>query len=130
MKPGAIVWTEVLLRLALGIVCLVAASEHFFRYCELPTPPEETQELLCCLEASEYIRYSLGTVFLISGILLIAARKWTGLALVLLAPVVFNIAMYHYFLHQDHFRPAILLGVLYIGVCVLNRSRFRSLFGR
>ena len=104
-----------ILRFVLAAFAIVAGGEAFLRYWVWPEPRPEAQEFLISLTAAGYIWPAVGTTFLISGVLL-CFKRCVLIALLLLAPVTVNIALYHLFLDQSlgNAFPALALSVLHL----------------
>lgn len=82
------------LRIILGLIFIVFGANKFFGFIELPMPEGElAQNFMGALFGSGYF-YVIGAIEVICGLLLLL-NKYTSLALVLLAPVVVNIFLYH-----------------------------------
>lgn len=119
---------EKILRYTLAGWLIVQAGDVFFRFMERPEPSWDAQNFLISLTAAGYVWPTVGLVFLISGILLLTKRL-IGLALVLLAPVTGNIALFTIFLDPklDYGWSGVILCALHLAVAGFNWRRFRSL---
>lgn len=94
----------------------------------MPTPdmPDSAITMIGELMSAGYIWPTLGVVFIVSGALLIAG-KGVPLALILLAPVTYNILMFHIVLDPVNGAPAYLLTVLHIFLFVSYKKCFKFL---
>ena len=119
---------EIVLRIALALLLIVSSGDVFFQLIEHPEPPGEAQDFLISLTAAEYVWPLLGFVFFASGILLFF-KRFTGLALVLLAPATVNMVLYHFVLDPTwrNAGPTLFISLLHLAVTGLNLRAFRSL---
>ena len=93
--------------------------------------PDEAQAWLDTMKATGYLQTLLYTTEFLTGIAILAG-VFMPLALIALAPVVFNIALFHFFLDS---RPERILLVLLIATAHLiltyhHRAAFEPLFNR
>jgi len=126
---------ERILRIALACFVIFYAGDIFFVFMSLirPVPAEEAQEFLITLNATGYVKETIGAILFISGILLLFFKKrLVGLALVLLAPITFSLIQFHIFMDPSILNaiPGIILVVLHVSVAVLNRHTLASLVGK
>jgi putative oxidoreductase len=81
-------------RYLLGLMFLVFGSNMFLGFIKMPPPPPSLAgQFSTVLFASHYF-YVVGAIMVISGILFLINR-FVGLGLTLLAPVLFNILVFH-----------------------------------
>ena len=108
----------VVTRLLLGLPFLVMGLNHFFGFMELPLEGwgETTGEAGSFLEALERSRYLLPVLFateIVCGALLVLG-VFVPLALVMLAPILVNVAGFHLELHPDGLPLSIVLWGLWL----------------
>lgn len=85
------------MRLLLGIIFLVFGLNGFFGFLQMPPMPESAMSFLGGLMGAGYFFPVLKITEIICGALLLAGI-YVPLALVVLAPVILNIVLFHLFL--------------------------------
>ena len=111
----------------LGLIFFVFGLNGFLNF--IPTPddlPEKVAAFMGAMVATGYFLPVLKAVETLSGLLLLI-RKFPALALVLLAPIVVQILLFHIFLEPSGLPIAILVVVLegYLGFFVY-KDRFKA----
>ena len=111
----------------LGLIFFVFGLNGFLNF--IPTPddlPEKVAAFMGAMVATGYFLPVLKAVETLSGLLLLI-RKFPALALVLLAPIVVQILLFHVFLEPSGLPIAILVVVLeaYLGFFVY-KDRFKA----
>jgi uncharacterized membrane protein YphA (DoxX/SURF4 family) len=113
------------LSLILGLVLLVFGLNKFFNF--MPMQMEgEAAEFMGTLGKAGYFQI-LGVLEIFIGLLLIT-KKWTGFALVLLAPLAVNFLIFHFNYNIAGIGGAALVSILTIALIYANWGRFKSLF--
>src|SRR5688572_27791919 len=84
-------------RIILGLIFFVFGLNGFLHFAPLPPMPEKATLFLGALGASGYMFTLIKATEILVGAALLANR-FVPLALVVLAPVVLNIALFHVFL--------------------------------
>ncbi len=97
---------------------------HFF---PIPNPSIKGAEFMQALEATGYAMPFVYTTQVFTGLLLLA-RKFVALALLLLAPIVFNIILYDLFLNPSGLLIGVIITVIYVALLFENRARYIPLF--
>jgi len=122
-------WIDLGAQALLGLIFFVFGLNGFLEFLEQPMPAgEAAQAYMGGLAAAGFFFPVLKLVEIVAGLLLLI-RKFSGLALVLLAPIVVQIFLYHVLL--DPVPPAIgMAGLLvaleaYLGFGVY-RERFKG----
>lgn len=115
-----------ILGLLLGLVLLVFGLNKFFNFMPMPPMEGEAAEFMGALGKAGYFPI-LGVLEVVIGLLLIT-RKWTGFALVLLAPIAVNMLIFHFKYDMAGIGGAALVSVLTIALFYANWGRFKSLF--
>lgn len=113
-------------RILLGVIFFVFGLNGFFHFMELPPMPQPAKDFLGALVSSGYFFPMLSAVQTIGGIFLLTGY-YVPLGLVILAPVVVNILLFHIFLDPAGLALAIVVFVLelYLGLVA-----YRSAFGK
>ena len=111
----------------LGLIFFVFGLNGFLNF--IPTPddlPEKVAAFMGAMVATGYFLPVLKAVETLSGLLLLI-RKFPALALVLLAPIVVQILLFHVFMEPSGLPIAILVVVLegYLGFFVY-KDRFKA----
>jgi uncharacterized membrane protein YphA (DoxX/SURF4 family) len=119
-------------RLLLGSILFVMGGLNgFFQF--VPAPVDEScaacQQFLGGLAASGYLFPAVKTVELLTGALLLVGL-WTPLALVVAAPIVLNIGLYHLFLDFSGIGVAAVIVACEVYLAYRYRSVFLPLFER
>jgi hypothetical protein len=114
------------LSLILGLVLLVFGLNKFFNFMPMPPMEGETAEFMGALGKAGYFPI-LGVLEIFIGLLLVT-KKWTGFALVLLAPLAVNFLIFHFKYDLAGIGGAALVSILTIILFYANWGRFKSLF--
>jgi putative oxidoreductase len=112
-------------RILLGLIFLVFGLNGFLHFIPMPPPTGTAGQFMMALFVSHY----LAVVFLleiIPGILLLVNR-YVPLALVLLAPVIVNIFLFHALMAPSGLPLALIVILLWIVTAVSVRSAFAGL---
>lgn len=114
---------DIVLQALLGLIFFIFGLNGFLNFLPMPEMNAEAGSFMGALDATGYFFPVLKTVETVSGLLLLI-RVFAPLALVLLAPVVVQILMFHVFLDSGNIVMAILLVVLeaYLGFGVYRKS--------
>ena len=87
-----------ILRILLGLVFLIFGANKFFPFLPMPEMTDgPAKDFMMALGATGYMFYLIGAVEVIGGLRLVL-NKCVPAALLLLAPVVVNIFLFHVFL--------------------------------
>jgi putative oxidoreductase len=110
----------------LGLMFFVFGLNGFFEFLPMPEMGESAGNFMGGLGASGYFFPVLKTVEVVAGLLLLA-RMFSPLALVLLAPIVVQILLFHVFLEPGGLPMAIVITLIeaYLGFGV-----YRDAFSR
>lgn len=114
-------------RLLLGLIFVVFGLNGFLPFIPMPTPNPDALAFLGALAATGYMFPLIKGIEVIAGSLLLANRA-VPFALVLLSPIVVNIAVYHLLLDPGY-GMVITLGVLMSYLGYAYRAHFAPLFG-
>ncbi len=119
-------WIDIGVQALLGLIFFVFGLNKFLQFIPNPELGGDAGSYMGGLAAAGYFFPVLGGVEVVSGFLLLI-RKFPALALVLLAPVVVQIALFHIFLSPEGIPVAVvILGIeAYLGFGVY-RERFKD----
>lgn len=117
-----------LARIALGLILTVSAVGHFLDLSPRPPLPHGAEQLALALAVSGYLMTLVKLVELVAGLLLLSGRA-VPLAVVLVAPVVLNILLFHAFLAPAGLPIALVMTALLTALVVLHRGSFLPLLG-
>ena len=117
---------SMVLSLLLGLVLLVFGLNKFFHFMPMPPMEGEAAEFMGALGKAGYFPI-LGVLEVFIGLLLVT-KKWTGFALVLLAPLAVNMLIFHLKYDIAGIGAAALVSILTIALFYANWGRFKSLF--
>ena len=113
-------------RLLLGLMFVVFGLNGFLHFIPAPMPTGIAGQYMGALFVSHY----LGVVFalqLVAGVLLLANR-FVRAALVILAPILVNIALFHACMAPAGFAPAVIAVVLWSVIFYRERAAFAPLW--
>ena len=114
-------------RYLLGLMFTVFGLNGFFHF--IPQPPPTSPlalQYMTVMSASHYFAL-IFVIQLVAGLLLLA-NLFLPLALVLLAPILVNILMFHMLMEPSGIGPGLLATILWIVVFLSVRSAFSGLF--
>jgi uncharacterized membrane protein YphA (DoxX/SURF4 family) len=116
-------YVDIAAHILLGLVFAVFGLGGLFHLFPQPELNQEAAMYMSGLVSTGYFMTLLKVVEAIGGILLLT-RRWVPLALVLLAPVVVHIFLFHAFLAPEGLPMAVALVVLeaYLGFVVYRKS--------
>ena len=118
-------------RLSLGLVFLVFGLNGFFNFFSTQTPPQEAHAFLGGLASAPYFFPLLKGLEVLCGVALLFGR-YVKLALVVLAPVVVNIALFHSFLDSsvNSLVVPLIVVLLYVQLIWKNKDELSVLVER
>jgi len=112
-------------RILLGLVFTVFGLNGFLHFLPTPPMPGPAGQFAMALGATGYMFPLLKSVEVASGLLLLSGRL-VPLALVLLAPVIVNIALFHFVLTPGQVGMPVVLLALEIFLAWAYRDAFRG----
>jgi len=118
---------KVILRSLLGLTFLIFGLNKFLHFIPNPPEPPAAMDFFGALFRTGYFLPLLASVEVISGALLLTGIV-VPFALVLLAPVIVNIFMFHLFLAPDGLPVAGVIVVLEVVLAWMHRHAFARLF--
>ena len=110
-------------RIIFGLIFFVFGLNGFLNFIPVPPPPEAGMKFLGALAGSGYFFPFLKATEVIAG-LAILANIFVPLALVILAPIVINIFLYHYFLAPE----GLLLPIVIVALALFLGHHYRASF--
>lgn len=112
-------------RYLLGLVFVVFGLNFWLKFIDIPSPPalSPAAAFMGALYGSGFL--TLVKVLEIVGGALLLSGRYVNLALLLLGPIVVNIALYHFFLVKDGYGMAIGLVVL-LTILIADRKDLRK----
>lgn len=113
------------MRLLLALILLVFGLNKFFHF--LPMPPPVPGSFMEALFLTGYM-FPLIAITEIGVGLLLLINKWTGFALVWLAPISVNIILFHITFDITTIGPAALVAILNMLLIYANWNKFKTLF--
>ena len=116
---------EKVARYGLGLILLVMGLNYYLHIVPMPAMSPQGGLFISTLINTGYLFTIVKVIEIIAGVLLLANR-YINFAVVIIAPVIVNIILFHLFLDTSGLPMAVIVAVAY-GV-VLN-SRKRSLSG-
>ena len=117
----------VVLRSVLGFIFVAAPLATAFHLAPQPKLPAAATAFVGALAGTGYMLPLLWSTEIAAGILLLSGVM-VPLAIVMLAPVIVNIAAFHLFLNPGGFMPAIMVSALELSLAWRYRRSFETLF--
>jgi len=109
-------------RVLLGAVFVMSGANKIVPFLPMPPLPDAAFSFVVALQATGYFLPLLGLIEVASGVLLISGQ-FVPLALIVLAPIVINIAFYHALL-----APNLATVVVVVGAELFLAWRYRNAF--
>lgn len=102
-----------ILRIILAVALIFFGLNKFFDFMPMFKMPDAAANFMESLEATGYVFYVVAILEIVIGLLLLL-KKWVPFALILLAPISFNILLFHIFLDVSDIWVAMLITVINI----------------
>ncbi len=118
---------EMVLRILVGILLVNSGLNKFFHYMTTPEMTENATSLMIAMGQSGYIFKTVALVEIIGGGLLIWGRM-IPFALIILAPVIYNIFMIHAVMDPKGLPIGVVLVAVLGWVAWNRRDKFITLF--
>ncbi len=113
-------------RLLLGAVFVVFGLNMFLHFLHMPMPTGVAGEFFGVLTSTHYIQVI--AVFNVVPGLFLLFNRYVVLGLALLAPVIFNILVFHILMAPSGLLLAVIVALLWMLVYHRHRSAFKGLF--
>ena len=114
------------LQALLGLILVVFGLNKFLHFMEPPPLPEEASAFFGALAATGYMLTLIATTEIVTGVLLLV-RRFSALALVLLAPLSVNIVLFHLFLAPTAGGAGYVVGALNLYLLFVYLPKYRPL---
>lgn len=114
------------IRVLLGTIFVISGLNGFLQFMPFPPMPDRASAFLGALGATGYFLPVLKTCELLAGVALLVNR-FVPLALVLLAPVVVQIALFHTFLAPAGLPIAVALVAMELALAWFYRDAYRDM---
>lgn len=115
-------------RLLLGAVFVFFGMNLFLNFLHAPMPTGVAGAFAGALASTHYIQ--VVAVFQVIPGLMLLFNRYVPLGLAVLAPVIFNILLFHILMAPSGAPVAIIVAMLWMLVFHRNRSAFRGVFQR
>lgn len=112
-------------RILLGLALLVFGANKFFKFMPPMEMTEPAQNFMGALMATGYMFPLIALVEIITGLLLLFNAR-VSLALLILAPLVVNILLFHIFLDIKNIVPGAIVAILTVILYVAHWDKFKS----
>lgn len=112
-------------RLLLGLIFLVFGANNVLHFLHMPLPTGDALTWFGIMAAHGWMSF-VGVIMIIAGLLLLVGR-FVPLALLLLAPVITNILLYHALLWPHGYIPGIIVAVLEVILLIAYHRSFTPL---
>ena len=119
--------TKVILRSLMGLILVVFGSNMFLHFFPNPPEPPAAVDFFTALFKTGYFIPMIGATQVVSGVLLLTGMM-VPFALILVAPVIVNIFMFHVFLSPGGLPLALVVVALEVILAWMYRDAFASLF--
>ncbi len=108
-------------RVILGLIFFIFGLNGFLNFIPVPPPPEAGMKFLGALAGSGYFFPFLKSVEVLGGLALLT-NMFAPLALIILAPIIINIFLYHFFLAPE----GLILPVAMVAIALFLGHTFRA----
>ena len=114
-------------RILFGLLFVVMGFNYFFNFITLPPLPMEGSAFMMGLAATGYILPFNAGLQIIAGLMLVF-NFWAPLALILLAPLIVHIFLFHMFLDPGMLGMAIAVVVVEVFLAAMYWDNYSHLF--
>lgn len=120
--------TKKIIQIVLGLLLIVFGANKFLNF--MPTPenmPQSAMDFMVALQKTGYLFKFIGLIEIVSGILILI-NKWVPFALLLIAPIIVNIILFHLALDMGSIMPGLVLLILVVYLFYFYWNKFKLLF--
>ncbi|OIP49113.1 MAG: DoxX protein [Flavobacteriaceae bacterium CG_4_8_14_3_um_filter_34_10] len=112
-------------RILLGLALIIFGANKFFNFMPPMEMPEAAQNFMGALMATGYMFPLIALVEIIAGLLLLFNAK-VSFALLILAPLVVNILLFHLVLDIKNILPGAIVAILTVILYIAHWDKFKS----
>ena len=106
-----------------GLFWLIFGLNNFLHFFSIPKPSQAGADFMHALENTGYVLPLIYGAQIVAGLLLLA-RRFVPLALLVLTPLVANILLYDLFLNPSGLVIGFVIGALYVAVLFDHKHKF------
>ncbi len=117
-----------IVQIVLGLFLIVFGVNKFLNF--MPSPENMSQSAVDFMSAiynTGYLFKFIGFVEIVAGILILI-NKWVPFALLLIAPIIVNIILFHLALDMGSIMPGAVIFILIVYLFYYHWNKFESLF--
>lgn len=118
-----------LVRILFGLLFLVMGINYFYNFITLPPLPYEASNFMTALANTGYVLKLNAVLQIVAGLMLIF-NFFVPLALVLLAPLIVHIALFHFYLDPSGLGLAITVVLVEIFLAAMYWDNYAHFFKR
>jgi uncharacterized membrane protein YphA (DoxX/SURF4 family) len=118
-----------IVRILFGLFFLVMGLNFYYNFMQMPPMPMQASLFMMSLAATGYVLQVNAIVQIVAGLMLIL-NLWAALALVLLAPLIMHIGLFHLYLDSSGLWIAAIIVIVELFLAVRYRSQYAPLFRR
>lgn len=116
---------ELIARILLGLIFFVFGLNGFFQFIPMPPLPEPAMNFMGALMATGYFLPVLKATEVVAGLMLLSGF-YVPLALILLAPIIVQILLFHTFIVPDLAMPIFIL-ILELVLAYIHKGAWTAL---
>lgn len=119
-----------IVQVILGLLLIVFGVNKFLNF--MPSPenmPQAATDFMVSINNTGYLFKFIGFVEIVSGILILI-NKWVPFALLLIAPIVVNIILFHLALDLGSIMPGAVILILVVYLFYSYWNKFKPLFDK
>lgn len=116
----------ILMRVALGAIFIIFGLNGFLHFISMPPLPDQAAKFMMGLGQSGYFFPLLKATEIVCGILILSGA-FLPLGLVVLAPIVLHIVLFHLFLEPSGLPFALFTLILELGLAWVYKDAFQSI---
>ncbi len=117
-----------IVQIILGLLLIVFGANKFLNF--MPSPenmPQSATDFMAAINHTGYLFKFIGFVEIVSGILILI-NKWVPFALLLIAPIIVNIILFHLVLDLGSIMPGAVILILIVYLFYYYWNKFEPLF--